>query len=66
MKKLLAIVAIAAVMTACNNSSEEKTVTVDTTKIETPVMDAKMATDTTTKMMVDTTHKMTDTTTKMK
>jgi|GEM_PF-2053989 len=65
MKKLLAIVAIAAVMTACNNSSEEKTVTVDTTKVETPVMDAKMATDTTTKMMADTTHKMMDTT-KMK
>jgi len=63
MKKLLAIVAIAAVMTACNNT-EEKTVTVDTTKVETPVMDAKMATDTT-HLMTDTTHKMADTT-KMK
>ena len=60
MKKFLAIVAVAAVMTACNNSSE-KTVSTDTTKIETPVMDAKMATDTTTKMMADTTTKMMDT-----
>ena len=57
MKKLFAIVAIAAALTACNSGSEEKTVTTDSTK--TPAMDASKTADTAVKMM-DSASKMMD------
>ena len=41
MKKLFAILAVASVMTACNNSGDEKAATTDSPKVvETPVADA--------------------------
>lgn len=69
MKKFLAILAVGAILTACNNGSDEKPATTDSPKVETPVMDAtktadsagKMGTDTANKMMekvADTAHKM--------
>ena len=58
MKKIFAILAIVGFMVACNNKSEKKTETTDTTKME----DNKMM-DTTNTMM-DTTKSM-DTTSKM-
>lgn len=41
MKKIFSVLAIAALMTACNNSSEEKTVvSKDSVNAESPLMDA--------------------------
>jgi hypothetical protein len=57
MKKLLAILAIGGVLTACNNSDTEKAPGGDSTKKETPVMDSV-------KKMIDTTAKKIDSTVK--
>lgn len=55
MKKFLAITVIAAALVACNNDSETKEETKDSTVIETPVtpVDTTVITDTT--VVVDTT-----------
>jgi PBP1b-binding outer membrane lipoprotein LpoB len=55
MKKLFAILAVAAVMTACNNAAEEKAAVVDTPKTESPLMDAVKTADSVNKM-IDSTH----------
>jgi len=58
MKKLLAILALAGVMTACNNSGDKEKSTSDTTtSTMTTDTTSKMSTDTTNKMMADTTKK---------
>jgi len=57
MKKLFAIVAIAAVLTACNNSGDDKTPATDTTKMTT--VDPTKAADSISKM-VDTAKKAMD------
>jgi len=64
MKKLLAILAVGAILTACNSGSEEKPATTDSPKVETPVMDANKTMDTVNKM-VDTAKAKLDTAQKM-
>ena len=68
MKKLFAFLSLTVAMAACNNSSETKEATADTTKTESPLMDAVNTADSAGKMMMsDTTHNMmmsTDTTKK--
>jgi hypothetical protein len=65
MKKILSIVAIAAIMASCNDSKKEETTTTTTDSIVSDATNTNaMATDTTTKMPADTTHMM-DTTHKM-
>lgn len=61
MKKLFAILAIAGALTACNGSDGDKTATTDSTKTETPVMDASKIDSTAKKMMDSTVNKMVDT-----
>lgn len=51
MKRVFAILAVAGVMAACNNGSEDSAVTTDSTKTETPVMDATTTADSASKMM---------------
>ena len=58
MKKLLAILALGAVMTACNSGTEDKPATKDTAASENPVMDATKTADSAGKMGADTSHKM--------
>jgi len=65
MKKLLAILAIAGVLAACNNGTDSKKTTSDTT-IMTADTTGKMTTDTTRKMSTDTTNKMSPDTSKKK
>lgn len=61
MKKLFAIVAITSFVAACNNSSEQKAVTTDTTKnAESPLTDAVNTADSATKKIQDSTHMMAD------
>jgi len=45
MKKLFAILAVAAVMTACNNTTESKEAGADSLNTESPLMDAKNVMD---------------------
>jgi predicted small secreted protein len=45
MKKIFAILAFASVMTACNNSVENKEAASDTLNTESPLMDAKNVMD---------------------
>ncbi len=62
MKKIFAIVSIAAVIAACNNGTTEKTVAVDSaTAAESPLMDAVSTADSVGKMIVDSNHMMMDT-----
>ena len=62
MKKLLAIVAITSFLAACNNSSEQKAATTDTTKnAESPLMDAVNTADSVNMKIHDSTGKMMDT-----
>ena len=59
MKKLFAILAIASVLTACNNSDDKKEAAADSTKTESPLMDAVNTADSAGKvMMADSTHNM--------
>lgn len=58
MKKLFAILAVASVLTACNNSDDKKEAAADTTKTESPVMDAVNTADSAGKVMADTAHNM--------
>jgi hypothetical protein len=51
MKKLFSILAIAAVMTACNNSTDEAKTKTDTTATSNPAMEAAKTADTATKMI---------------
>jgi uncharacterized protein YcfL len=66
MKKLFAISAVILLSAACNNSSEESTVSgTDTLKAsESPLMDAVNIADSASKIMQESTHQMTDTTSK--
>ncbi len=67
MKKLFAILAVAATLTACNGSGDDKTSTTDSTKMN-PVTDASKVADTAKKMMDSASKmmdKMHDTTSKM-
>ena len=52
MKKLLAILMLAVLFTACN-STEEKTTTADSTSTESPLMDAVNTRDSATKIIQD-------------
>jgi hypothetical protein len=61
MKKLFAIFAIAAIMTACNNSVDKEKSTADTTSTMSTDTTSKMSTDTANKMMTDTSKMSTDT-----
>jgi nitrous oxide reductase accessory protein NosL len=62
MKKLLAIVAIASFLAACNNSSEETTTgSKDSVSADSPLMDAVNTADSANKIIHDSTGKMTDT-----
>jgi PBP1b-binding outer membrane lipoprotein LpoB len=51
MKKLFAILAVASVMTACNNGGDQKAATTDSPKTETPVTDAAKTADSAKSMM---------------
>jgi len=62
MKKVLAIMAVAGVMAACNNSGKSDTTTDSTTMTDTS---NRMAPDTN-NMAMDTTHKMSTDTSKKK
>lgn len=53
MKKLFAILALASVMTACNNAAEEKAAATDSPKVENPVMDAVKTADSVTNQMMN-------------
>ena len=57
MKKLFAIVAVAAALTACNGSGDDKTTSTDSTKMTTPAMEASKN-DTAATHMMDTAKKM--------
>ena len=57
MKKLLAILAVAGTLTACNGSGDDKAASTDSSKM-TPVVDATKTADTAKKMMADTSSKM--------
>lgn len=62
MKKLLVIVTIAAVLGACNNSSEKtSTETKDTVLTESPLTDAVNTADSVNKKIEDSTGKIMDT-----
>jgi hypothetical protein len=52
MKKLFAILALASVLTACNNSGEDKAAATDSPKVENPVMDAVKTADSAATQMV--------------
>ena len=61
MKKIFAILTIAFVITACNNSETTKTTTTDSvSSAESPLMDAVNTADSVGKMMHDSTHMMKD------
>ena len=61
MKKIFAILTIAFVMTACNNSETTKTTTTDSvSSAESPLMDAVSTADSVGKMMHDSNHMMKD------
>jgi uncharacterized protein YcfL len=61
MKKLLAIVAIASFLAACNNSSEKTTTdTKDSVSAESPLMDAVNTADSVNKKIEDSTGKIQD------
>lgn len=61
MKKIFAILTIAFVMTACNNSETTKTTTTDSvSSAESPLMDAVSTADSVGKMMQDSNHMMKD------
>jgi hypothetical protein len=64
MKKLIAIMAIAGFMVACNSNSESEKTTSDTSSTNTDTSMNKMV-DTSMNKMVDTSMKTTDTTNKM-
>ena len=65
MKKLLAIVAFASLLAACNNSSEEKNEVIkDSANTESPLMDAENTADSVNKKIQDSTAKMMDSTIK--
>jgi len=57
MKKIFAILAIAGLMTACNNSVDKEKSSADSTSTMSTDTTTKMSTDTASKMMADTTHK---------
>lgn len=57
MKKLFAILAIAGLMTACNNSGDKEKSSADTTSTMSTDTSSKMMADTASKMMADTTKK---------
>jgi len=57
MKKLFAILAVAGVVTACNNSGDKEKSSADSTSTMTTDTTSKMSTDTANKMMADTTKK---------
>jgi len=62
MKKVFAIVSIAAVMAACNNSGAEKEAVTDSvTAAESPLMDAVNTADSAKKILQDSTGKVVDT-----
>ncbi len=69
MKKLLSIVAIAAIMSSCNDSKTEETTVVNTDTISMDANNAKAMADSATAAMADTANKMmnnmTDTASKM-
>ena len=60
MKRLLAVLALASVLTACNNNTVEKTEVkvVDTTNTESPLMDAVNTADSAGKVLQDSIKKM--------
>ena len=61
MKKIFAILTIAFVTTACNNSETTKTTTTDSvSSAESPLMDAVSTADSVGKMMQDSNHMMKD------
>ena len=61
MKKIFAILTIAFVITACNNSETTRTTTTDSvSSAESPLMDAVNTADSVGKMMHDSTHMMKD------
>jgi len=66
MKKIFAILTIAAAMTACNSGKEETTTTTTDSAViqESPLMDAVNTADSVNKMIQDSTGKITDTTTR--
>lgn len=65
MKKLLAIVAIASFLAACNSSSEETTtISKDSVSADSPLTDAVNTADSVTKKIEDSTGKVLDTTMK--
>lgn len=53
MKKLFVILAVASIMTACNNGGEEKAATTDSPKTENPVTEAVNAADSAGKVMTN-------------
>jgi len=57
MKKLFAILSIAGLMTACNNSGDKEKSAADSTSTMTTDTTSKVSTDTANKMMIDTTKK---------
>jgi len=62
MKKVFAIVSIAAVMAACNNGGAEKEAVTDSvTAAESPLMDAVNTADSAKKILQDSTGKVVDT-----
>lgn len=61
MKKIFAILTIAFVITACNNSETTTTTMDSVTSAESPLMDAVSTADSVGKMMHDSTHQMMDT-----
>lgn len=58
MKKFFAILAIASVMTACNNSDDKKEAAADSTIAESPLMDAVNTADSAGKVMADSVNNM--------
>ena len=61
MKKLFAIFAVTAIMTACNNSVDKEKSAADSTSTMSADTTSKMSTDTTNKMMADTSKMPADT-----
>ena len=65
MKKLLAIVAIASFLAACNNGNEETTTnSKDSVSADSPLTDAVNTADSVTKKIEDSTHMIKDSTMK--
>lgn len=60
MKKIFAVLALCSILTACNNTAEEKTEVkaVDTLNTESPLMDAVNTADSVGKKLSDSTDKM--------